>query len=124
MSKLTIKRSVLKDLRSLPKDIQRHAALSILELAALPSSQGVEKLKGYERLYRIRVGDYRIVYEVTGEDVIIVAVSHRKDIKQIHQDRSAVLCISRFKRSGSKSTSVASGMANNSTMLASFSVIF
>ena len=37
-------------------------------------------MKGYERLYRLRVGDYRIVYEVTGEDVRIVAVSHRKDI--------------------------------------------
>ena len=80
MLKLTIKRGVLKDLRSLPKETRGRAALSILELATLPSPQGVEKLKGYERLYRLRVGDYRIVYEVTGEDVRVVAVSHRKDI--------------------------------------------
>ncbi len=80
MLKLTIKRSVLKDLRSLPKDIRGRAALSILELATLPSPQGVEKLKEYERLYRLRIGDYHIVYEVTGEDVRVVAVSHRKDI--------------------------------------------
>jgi len=80
MLKLTIKRSVLKDLRSLPKDVRGRAALSILELSTSPSPQGVEKLKGYERLYRIRVGDYRIVYEIIGEDVIIVAVSHRKDV--------------------------------------------
>lgn len=54
MLKLAIKRSVLKDLRSLPKDVRGRAALSILELATSPSPQGVEKLKGYERLYRIR----------------------------------------------------------------------
>ena len=80
MLKLAIKRSVLKDLRSLPKDVKGRAALSILELSTSPSPQGVEKLKGYERLYRIRVGDYRIVYEIAGEDVTIVAVSHRKDV--------------------------------------------
>ena len=80
MLKLAIKRGVLKDLRSLPKDVRGRAALSILELATSPSPQGVEKLKGYERLYRIRVGDYRIVYEIAGEDVTIVAVSHRKDV--------------------------------------------
>ncbi len=80
MLKLAIKRGVLKDLGSLPKDVRGCAALSILELATSPSPQGVEKLKGYERLYRIRVGDYRIVYEIAGEDVTIVAVSHRKDV--------------------------------------------
>ena len=80
MLKLAIKRGVLKDLGSLPKDVRGRAALSILELATSPSPQGVEKLKGYERLYRIRVGDYRIVYEIAGEDVTIVAVSHRKDV--------------------------------------------
>ena len=83
MLKLAIKRSVLKDLRSFPKDVRGRAALSILELATSPSPSGVEKIKGYERLYRIRVGDYRIVYEITGEDVIIVAVGHRKDIYRV-----------------------------------------
>lgn len=78
--KLTIKRSVLKDLRLLPKDIRGRAALSILELATSPFPQGVEKLKGYERMYRIKVGDYRIVYEVTGEDLVIIAANHRKTV--------------------------------------------
>ncbi len=80
MLKLAIKRGVLKDLRSLPKDVRGRAALALLELSTSPSPQGVEKLKGYERLYRIRVGDYRIVYEIAGEDVTIIAVSHRKDV--------------------------------------------
>ena len=80
MPNLTIKRSVLKDLPALPQDVKGRAALSILELTTTPSPQGAEKLKGYERMYRIRVGDYRIVYEVAGDELIIIAVSHRKDI--------------------------------------------
>lgn len=78
--KLTIKRSVLKDLHALPKDVRGRAALSILELTTTPSPQGAEKLKGHERMYRIRVGDYRIVYEITGDELTIIAVSHRKDV--------------------------------------------
>ena len=80
MPKQTIKRSVLKDVRALPKDVKGRAALSILELTTTPLPQGAEKLKGYKRMYRIRVGDYRIVYEVAGDELIIIAVSHRKDI--------------------------------------------
>jgi mRNA interferase RelE/StbE len=78
--KLTIKRSVSKDLRALPKDVKGRTALSILELSTTPLPQGAEKLKGYQRMYRMRIGDYRIVYEVAGDELIIIAVSHRKDV--------------------------------------------
>ncbi|MGH8534222.1 MAG: type II toxin-antitoxin system RelE family toxin [Gammaproteobacteria bacterium] len=78
--KLHISQSVLKDLRDLPKEARGRAALSILELAATPYPHGVEKLKGYEHSYRVRIGDYRIVYEVAGNEVAIIAVSHRKDV--------------------------------------------
>ena len=83
--KLHISQSVLKDLRDLPKEGRGRAALSILKLAATPYAHGVEKLKGYEHSYRVRIGDYRIVYEVAGNEVAgnevaIIAVSHRKDV--------------------------------------------
>lgn len=80
MRKLTVKPSVLKDLRSLPKETRGRAALTILELVTLPFPNGLEKLKGYDRLYRVRVGHYRIIYEVTEADVTIIAVGRRKDI--------------------------------------------
>jgi mRNA interferase RelE/StbE len=64
--KLRISQSVLRDLRDLPKDDRGRAALAILELAATPYPHGVEKLKGYEHTYRLRTGDYRIVYEIVG----------------------------------------------------------
>lgn len=78
--KLQISQSVLKDLRGLPKEVRGRAALSILELASTPYPHAVQKVKGYERTYRVRAGDYRIVYEVAGDEVAIIAVSHRKDV--------------------------------------------
>ncbi len=69
----------MKDLRALPKDVKGRAALSILELTATSLPQGGEA-EGLQGMYRRRVGDYRIVYEVAGDEVIIIAFSHRKDI--------------------------------------------
>ena len=78
--KLQISQSVLKDLRGLPKEVRGRAAISILELVSTPYPRGVEKVKGYEHTYRVRAGDYRIVYEVAGDEVAIIAVTHRKDV--------------------------------------------
>lgn len=78
--KLKVSQSVLKDLRDLSKDVRGRAPLSILELSATPYPHGVEKLRRYEHTYRVQVGDYRIIYEVAGDEVTIIAVSHRKDV--------------------------------------------
>jgi mRNA interferase RelE/StbE len=78
--KLKISQSVVKDLRALPKDAKGRAALSILELTATPYPPGAEKIQGYAQTYRVRVGDYRIVYEISGDEVTIIAVSHRKEV--------------------------------------------
>jgi mRNA interferase RelE/StbE len=78
--KLKISQSVVKDLRALPKETKGRAALSILELTTMPYPPGAEKVQGYEQTYRIRVGDYRIVYEVAGDEVTVIAVSHRKEV--------------------------------------------
>lgn len=51
-------------------------------LAENPFPQGARKLKGEERSYRIRIGDYRVVYDVL-QDVVVVLIlriGHRKDV--------------------------------------------
>lgn len=78
--KLTLKRGALEDLRSLPKEARGRAALAVLGLSENPLGPGVEKLSGYEDMFRVRVGEYRVVYEIVGDTVTVIAVRDRKDI--------------------------------------------
>jgi mRNA interferase RelE/StbE len=78
---LLFKRSVTKDLRGiLAADLTRLLA-RIRALAKNPRPPGCEKLSAQER-YRVRVGRYRIVYEIRDQDlvVLIVKVADRKNV--------------------------------------------
>jgi mRNA interferase RelE/StbE len=72
---------VEKDLRSIPLEISTRILLRISELPENPFPTGVKKLQGLGNTYRIRVGDYRIVYFVNTKERLIYVeyVSHRKD---------------------------------------------
>jgi len=76
-----IPQPVQKQLINFPKEIQTRLILATQLLAEHPRPNGVKKLKGYEGIYRIRVGDYRIIYEVRDKELIILLLSftHRKD---------------------------------------------
>ena len=73
--------STRKDIRSLPRPEVGRIVAAVAELAGEPLPHGSQKLAGSERAYRIRVGDYPIVYEVFRESRIveIQRVRHRKD---------------------------------------------
>jgi len=75
-------RSAEKDLRRIDKSRVSSIYNEIERLAADPRPHGVKKLAGADRTYRIRVGDYRVVYEI--EDhvllVVVIRVAHRKDV--------------------------------------------
>ncbi|MFN8253999.1 MAG: type II toxin-antitoxin system RelE/ParE family toxin [Ferruginibacter sp.] len=80
---ISIKPSALKELACLPKATAKKAGKAIDGLAVNPRPEGVKKLKGSnENLYRIRVGDYRIIYLIEDEIKIvdIRRIGHRKDI--------------------------------------------
>jgi mRNA interferase RelE/StbE len=74
------RKSVAKDLRSIPKKDLIRILSHIDALALDPRPPGSEKLSGLDR-YRLRVGVYRILYEI--EDavltVLVVKVAHRRD---------------------------------------------
>jgi mRNA interferase RelE/StbE len=78
---LLIKRSAAKELEALPTTYRRHIAARIQKLSAEPRPPGVEKLSGAEQ-YRIRQGDYRVLYEIDdGRKVVtIVRIAHRRDV--------------------------------------------
>ena len=76
------KKSTRKDLRKLPSATVDKIIEAVESLAENPFPHGVEKLSGSEHAYRIRLGDYRVVYEVVAESklVEIQRVRHRKDV--------------------------------------------
>ena len=76
------RRSTKKDLRKLPPKEVARIFEAVETLADEPFPFGVEKLKGSEHSYRIRVGDYRVVYEVFADLklVEIERVKNRKDV--------------------------------------------
>lgn len=79
--RVVIKRSAAKELEVLPLKDRRRMARRIRQLASEPRSPGCEKLSGHEK-YRLRQGDYSILYAVDdGEAMItIVKIGHRRDV--------------------------------------------
>ena len=77
---ITFKKSVAKDLRSLPNADIKRILLCIDSLASNPRADGCIKLSGQER-YRVRQGVYRIIYEIRDQQllVLIVRIRHRKN---------------------------------------------
>lgn len=75
------KRSVEKDLKTIPKKDLNRILDRIKKLAEDPRPAGSEKLTGLER-YRVRQGLYRIVYSIQDNELTIwvVKVGHRKDV--------------------------------------------
>jgi len=76
-----LKRSAAKELGRLPRADLRRVVARIRSLAKEPRPAGSEKLSGQER-YRIRQGDYRIVYSVQDDErtVWLVKISHRREV--------------------------------------------
>jgi mRNA interferase RelE/StbE len=83
MYQITISQSALKELHQLQKQTVKKIETAISALAEIPRPIGVKKLKGSdEDLYRIRSGDYRVVYAIDDKIKIIDIrkAGHRKDI--------------------------------------------
>jgi len=80
--RVEIKGSAVKEIAALPKREQRRVVSAIEALSGDPRPEGVRKLTGIEDAYRLRVGDYRVVYQISDDvlTVFVVRVGHRKDV--------------------------------------------
>jgi mRNA interferase RelE/StbE len=80
--KVLFKSSADRALKKLPQDVQRRIAGEAALLANNPRPAGVVKMAGDENLWRIRIGDYRVVYEIHDDRLIVLVlrVAHRKDV--------------------------------------------
>jgi len=72
----------LRQLADLNKHIRERVNLKIQMLAENPRPHGVKKLTGDEQTYRIRVGDYRVLYEIHDQIllILVVEIGHRRSI--------------------------------------------
>lgn len=80
--KVVLTKSAEKELTKLPVTVISKIVPELQSLENLPRPNGCKKLKGFENLWRIRVGDYRVIYSI--EDVILVvevqAIGHRRNV--------------------------------------------
>jgi len=79
--RVIVKQSVAKDLRQIPKKDVKRILAAIQTLAKNPRPPQSKKLSGQER-YRLRQGNYRILYSIEDENLIIcvIKVGNRRDI--------------------------------------------
>ena len=84
MSKYEVRiaRRAIKAIAKLPRKEQLRVRAAIDLLAEEPRPPGCVALSGEDSVYRVRVGDYRILYEVIDEHLVIqvVRVGHRRDV--------------------------------------------
>jgi mRNA interferase RelE/StbE len=71
-----------KALQKLPLNVQRRIVAAIEKLSANPRPRGAVKLVGDQFAWRIRVGEYRVVYDIYDARLVIlvVRIGHRKDV--------------------------------------------
>lgn len=77
-------KSAKKEFDPLQAKIQHKIVEALRLLAANPFSEllKVKKLKGVQELYRVRLGDYRLIYEVAKDasKLLVIKIGHRKDV--------------------------------------------
>ena len=78
---LFILRHAQKELSKIPNDIYERIKEAIIDLSENPHPSGSQKLRGRDG-WRIRIGDYRIIYEIDEghESITILHIGHRRDV--------------------------------------------
>ena len=79
---IEISRTAERQLRRLPRVEQVRVVRVILALAHDPFPRGARKLSGYDDVFRVRTGRYRILYSISKRTLVIVVlkVGHRRDV--------------------------------------------
>jgi mRNA interferase RelE/StbE len=71
---IIFERQAEKMLRRLPTDLLHRIDQAVMGLAQDPRPAGCRKLRGYQDLYRLRVGDWRIIYAVKDDRLIVLVL--------------------------------------------------
>jgi mRNA interferase RelE/StbE len=85
--KVTILKGALKQLKKLSPELRERIQLKIDNLALDPRPNGVVKLQGKENTYRIKISDYRVLYDIF-DDVLLVKVVEVEHRSEVYKDKS------------------------------------
>jgi mRNA interferase RelE/StbE len=79
---VTISRTAERQLKRLPRADRERVARTVAKLAIDPRPAGARKLTGYEDVFRVRTGRYRVIYSAEGTSlvVLVLKIGHRKDV--------------------------------------------
>jgi len=79
---INFKNSAAKEFKKLPISIQQRIGETLDKLRKEPRCPGVIKLQGDDQLYRVRAGDYRVIFSINDREKVltITRVRHRQDV--------------------------------------------
>ncbi|WKN40787.1 type II toxin-antitoxin system RelE family toxin [Tunicatimonas pelagia] len=82
MYEIKFARTAIREIRSLPNQVIQRVARKIDQLTENPRPAGCRKLRGHTDLWRIRIGDYWVIYSISDDIEIIEIrrVRHRRDV--------------------------------------------
>jgi mRNA interferase RelE/StbE len=83
--KISFKKSVRKDVKRIPAQIMLRIDVSINNLSSNPFPTNSRKIYGYKDYYRLRVGTYRVIYQVRKkvQIIAIIKIAHRKEVYRV-----------------------------------------
>ena len=76
---IEIRKSAIKDLKQISEPFKTKIHNKILELKKFPNLTNIKKLTNFEPAYRYRIGDYRVLFDVEDDNLIVGRVLHRKE---------------------------------------------
>ena len=76
--KIKLRKSAIKDLKKITNKDKRRIHIKIQELSNFPNITNCKRLTNFEPAYRVRVGNYRILFDVVGDDIQIGRILHRR----------------------------------------------
>ena len=77
--KVNVLQKAQKDIAKLPKKDLKKILLAIKNLENYPNVSNIKKLVNFKPVYRKRIGDYRILFDVEDNQIFVGRVLHRKD---------------------------------------------
>ena len=77
--KIEIRKSAIKDLKHIPEPYKSNLHKKIMALKAFPEVANIKKLTNFEPAYRLRVGNYRVLFDVLENKIIIGRILHRQN---------------------------------------------